>query len=778
MLLIIRHPARLLECIEFKPEDVASTLDPEADRQERIRFLQLTANHEHMPQYILSRLTANFGVADPNEDDLKNKIMSAQPLFQIEPGHRPSKKDYEFVRPISQGAYGAVYLAKHKKSEQLVAIKMLKKKDILAKNLMNQVLHERDIMQFAQNPFLVNMICSFSTKESLYIVMEYAPGGDLASLIKNVGALDEKSARRYIAETILAVEYLHDYGIIHRDLKPDNLVIGTQGHIKLTDFGLSKIGLMNRTTMIEMHAQTFKDSQVLGTPDYIAPEVILGQGYGQAVDWWSIGIILYELVLSVPPFRGDSVQDIFSKAVKEQVEWPSEEYAVLSREFKDLVAQLLIKDPALRLGTPPSSVLEDAMPGAFYVKEHDFFSLPIENENGIDWDILLQEKACFVPELESADDTSYFDDRKGRYSHQMSSSDSDESDNQSKMSAASSVPFGDFDRVSASAPRDRSMVKIQQLAIASPISKSGSWRNSSSSTLLDEGPRESIDMAASFNADVFPAPELQPAKISLLATPKDRKRTVSDPMKKALLGNPSQSSRQASDPAITIPANFSSPDGQFTAHLDYSKQEQLDSEHSTPQSTVESESFSHRSSIKSRLRKVASTLHEDSHSDDFSVESISLVPLHIDPAVQQTTPVRSFSTDPPQAIGVSPSRLQHQLSLPENGQGPDQATRALSPISPKSGDQKFLSPTRKTLLAVDNELADLDPSTMIQRRVERRNSTRSRLSKRNDCIYGCERCSTVTIDWDSTTGGYGFALQCEPVSNAINIESQITDLAG
>jgi microtubule-associated serine/threonine kinase len=149
--------------------------------------------------------------------------------------------------------------------------------------------------------------------------MEYAPGGDLATLLKNVGCMEERNARRYIAETVLAVEYIHEYGIIHRDLKPDNLVLGRTGHIKLTDFGLSKIGLMNRTTMIETSAPKPKEQQVLGTPDYIAPEVILGQGYGPAVDWWSLGVILYEFLLGYPPFQGDSVQEIFRNAVQEDV---------------------------------------------------------------------------------------------------------------------------------------------------------------------------------------------------------------------------------------------------------------------------------------------------------------------------------------------------------------------------------------------------------------------------------------------------------------------------
>ncbi len=150
--------------------------------------------------------------------------------------------------------------------------------------------------------------------------MEYAPGGDLSTMLKNLGVMEEKVARRYIAETILAVEYIHEYGIIHRDLKPDNIVIGRTGHIKLTDFGLSKIGLMNRTALIETSVASTEEGGVLGTPDYIAPEVILGQGYGPAVDWWSIGIILYEFLVGYPPFRGKTVQELFQHAVQDEVQ--------------------------------------------------------------------------------------------------------------------------------------------------------------------------------------------------------------------------------------------------------------------------------------------------------------------------------------------------------------------------------------------------------------------------------------------------------------------------
>lgn len=153
--------------------------------------------------------------------------------------------------------------------------------------------------------------------------MEYIPGGDLSTLLRNMGRFDEKDMRRYVAETVLAVEYIHDYGIIHRDLKPDNLMLTDRGHVKLADFGLSRVGLMQQTVLLDAEGPgdtgTFKDSHVQGTPDYMAPEVILAQGYNFAVDWWALGVIAYEFLVGIPPFHADNVAEIFKNAVNNEV---------------------------------------------------------------------------------------------------------------------------------------------------------------------------------------------------------------------------------------------------------------------------------------------------------------------------------------------------------------------------------------------------------------------------------------------------------------------------
>ena len=211
--------------------------------------------------------------------------------------------------------------------------------------------------------------------------------------------------RFYFAETVLAVEYLHSFGIVHRDLKPDNLLITALGHIKLTDFGLSKMGLMSLATnlyegYIDKETKQFSDKQVFGTPEYIAPEVIQRLGYGKPVDWWSMGIILYEFLIGCVPFFGETPEELFNHTVHDAIEWPEEEDWPVQAEAKDLITLLLQHDPIDRLGTG----------SAFEVKDHHYFA-------GIDWGNLLRMKADFIPQLDDEDDTSYFDTRSDRYDH-------------------------------------------------------------------------------------------------------------------------------------------------------------------------------------------------------------------------------------------------------------------------------------------------------------------------------------------------------------------------
>ncbi|XP_053669349.1 microtubule-associated serine/threonine-protein kinase 2 [Anopheles marshallii] len=363
----------------------------------------------------------------------------------------PNEKDFDILKLISNGAYGAVYLVKHKQTRQRFAMKKINKNSLMLRNQVEQVFAERDILSFADNPFVVSMYCSFETKKHLCLVMEYVEGGDCATLLKNIGPLPSDMARFYFAETVLAVEYLHSYGIVHRDLKPDNLLITALGHIKLTDFGLSKMGLMSLATnlyegYLDSETRQFSDKQVFGTPEYIAPEVIMRKGYGKPVDWWSMGIILYEFLIGCVPFFGETPEELFAHTVNDDIEWPDEDDWPLQEEAKDLITVLLQQNPRDRLGTG----------GAHEVKEHCYFY-------GLDWNNLLRQKAEFVPQLDNEEDTSYFDTRVDRFNHEICGDDTDEMED--------SPLFGSF---SSYSPQYRKQHSLSQASINSSGNFGGS----------------------------------------------------------------------------------------------------------------------------------------------------------------------------------------------------------------------------------------------------------------------------------------------------------------
>uniref|UniRef100_H2Y6L3 non-specific serine/threonine protein kinase n=1 Tax=Ciona savignyi TaxID=51511 RepID=H2Y6L3_CIOSA len=317
-MMIVARPARLLECLEFSPEEFYQLLES----AEYVAKESRSCIGTDIPQYIVQQLGLTSVRMDFRGNILKVRSSSSD-SDELEETSRPqqqvSEEDFIVKKLISNGAYGAVYLVRHKDTSQRFALKKINKHNLALRNEVQQVFAERDILTFVENPFVVTMYCSFQTKHHLCMVMEYVEGGDVASLIKNICVLPDEVAQMYFAETVLALEYLHNYGVVHRDLKPDNLLITSMGHIKLTDFGLSKVGLMSRTTnMYESHLdpqQLFNDRQVYGTPEYIAPEVILHLGYGTPVDWWSAGICLYEFLVGCVPFFGQTPDDLFMQAI-------------------------------------------------------------------------------------------------------------------------------------------------------------------------------------------------------------------------------------------------------------------------------------------------------------------------------------------------------------------------------------------------------------------------------------------------------------------------------
>lgn len=385
-----------------------------------------------------------------------------------------SIKDFDIIKPISKGAFGSVFLAKKKVTGDYYAIKVLKKADMIAKNQITNVKAERMIlMKQADSPFVAKLYFTFQSKDNLYLVMEYLNGGDCAALIKSIGSLPEEWTKNYIAEVVLGLEYLHQRGVVHRDLKPDNLLIDQHGHLKLTDFGLSRIGLLGRQTQEAQigraltryssrsrppsmdsaylsspltHAdvsggddvgessgsdsfpgvfkrrskandsplQSFAteltndlrshsnsggttppgEQKFVGTPDYLAPETILGlRGDDAAVDWWALGVITYEFLYGIPPFHAETPEKVFENILSGHIEW-HDDYVEFSEEARDFMAALMTLDPAERLGSN----------GTEEVKAHPFFE-------GIEWDKVTITEAVFIPQVTDPESTDYFDPR-------------------------------------------------------------------------------------------------------------------------------------------------------------------------------------------------------------------------------------------------------------------------------------------------------------------------------------------------------------------------------
>jgi len=404
LLKIISRSARLLECLTFSVGSFYSKIQEGTIDA----LLRSTAS---LPRYISSRLSTKFGAID-SEDPTSPS--SSQPSHTPHPSssgtedealERSSQfreEDFENRKLISNGAYGEVFLVKHVESKELFALKRIRKDRVIERNEVQRAFMERDILSFMQNPFVVSMLCSFQTKTHLCMVLEYVEGGDVGTLLKNMGGLDIDLARMYHAETLLALEYIHSYGIVHRDLKPENLLITKEGHIKLTDFGLSKCGLIQMATRQFENSMAAFDDDVgcIGTPDYIAPEVFYSRQYGFSVDWWSMGIILYQFFVGCTPFSGETIEALVENINPRNIEWPEDD--PVEEDAKDLILGLLFMDPSQRLGAQ----------GAQEVKKHPFYQT-------LHWDELIMHKAEFVPYLDSEEDTSYFDSREEIYDHSI-----------------------------------------------------------------------------------------------------------------------------------------------------------------------------------------------------------------------------------------------------------------------------------------------------------------------------------------------------------------------
>eukprot|EP00094_Tigriopus_californicus_P011256 TCALIF_10863-PA protein Name:"Similar to Akt1 RAC serine/threonine-protein kinase (Drosophila melanogaster)" AED:0.14 eAED:0.14 QI:0/0.62/0.66/1/0/0.11/9/1081/457 len=291
-------------------------------------------------------------------------------------------ENFEFIKVLGKGTFGKVILCREKSTQSLYAIKILKKEVIIRKDEVAHTLTEKNVLQKTKHPFLLQLKYSFTTVDRLCLVTEYVNGGELYFHLSKERQFSEDRTRFYGAEIICAISYLHKLGIIYRDLKLENLLLDQQGHIKIADFGLCKEDIHWGNT-----TKTF-----CGTPEYLAPEVLEDSDYGRAVDWWGVGIVMYEMMSGRLPFYNHDHEVMFELILVEEVRFPG----CMSPEARELLSGLLIKDPNKRLGGGPEDAAE--------ITTHVFFQT-------IDWNLLKEKKLepPFRPQVMSDTDTRYFD---------------------------------------------------------------------------------------------------------------------------------------------------------------------------------------------------------------------------------------------------------------------------------------------------------------------------------------------------------------------------------
>jgi len=289
-----------------------------------------------------------------------------------------STDEFAPIRLIGTGTFGKVTVVQHKRSGMFVALKSMKKEDVVRLKQVEHVFNEKDILLHCRHPYIVRLYCTFNDQQYLHLVMEYVNGGELFTRLRKVGALSPDVARFYSAQIVLALEYLHQNMILYRDLKPENVLIDSRGYLRLADFGFAK--------KVEDRTWT-----LCGTPEYLAPEVIQSKGYGRPVDWWAFGVILFEMLVGYPPFYDDNPFGIYEKILAVKVHFPGN----LDSNAKDLIKKLLVIDKTKRFGCMKN--------GASDVKEHKFY-------HGLNWNDLYHKRlpAPYVPPVKTDGDTSNF----------------------------------------------------------------------------------------------------------------------------------------------------------------------------------------------------------------------------------------------------------------------------------------------------------------------------------------------------------------------------------
>ena len=299
-------------------------------------------------------------------------------------GPRIGLDHFNFLAVLGKGNFGKVMLAEAKSSKKLYAIKVLKKEFIIENDEVESTKSEKRVFLIAnkeRHPFLLSLHACFQTETRVYFVMEYISGGDLMLHIQR-GQFGLKRAQFYAAEVCLALKYFHENGVIYRDLKLDNILLTLDGHIKIGDYGLCKEDMWYGSTT----------STFCGTPEFMAPEILLDKKYGRAVDWWAFGVLIYQMLLQQSPFRGEDEDEIYDAILADEPLYPIH----MPRDSVSILQKLLTREPELRLGSGPGDAQE--------LMSHAFFK-------GVNWDDIYHKRVPtpFKPSIKNEKDTSNFD---------------------------------------------------------------------------------------------------------------------------------------------------------------------------------------------------------------------------------------------------------------------------------------------------------------------------------------------------------------------------------
>ncbi|KAH7481766.1 hypothetical protein PRIC1_014864 [Phytophthora ramorum] len=302
------------------------------------------------------------------------------------PQTKVNVEDFDLLKVLGKGSFGKVMMVRKKDTKMIYAMKTLRKAALVKRNQLLHTKTERSILQSIKHPYLTSLTYAFQTPDKLYLVMDYCGGGELFFWLKKDRRFSQQKARLFAAEIILALQELHKHDIIYRDLKPENILLDLEGHIRLTDFGLSKEAVTGA-------GATGGTKTFCGTPEYLAPEILENKGHGKGVDWWSLGTLIYEMLTGLPPFYDQNMQRMYDKILNAPLRFPS----FMSAEAKDLLTGLLTRKVSDRLGSGPTDAEE--------IKSHPFFK-------GIDWEAVLRKEV--QPEFKPPNrlgsmDTSNFD---------------------------------------------------------------------------------------------------------------------------------------------------------------------------------------------------------------------------------------------------------------------------------------------------------------------------------------------------------------------------------